>query len=100
MYGSIELFYYVKRKQGTRFKYNGKFPSDNPSDVFWFKSQNFDNFLRSFLSSIPLWTLVEVLMLWCFANGWVHWLNWTDHPVYLAFLVLIAPMIHEVHFFL
>jgi sterol desaturase/sphingolipid hydroxylase (fatty acid hydroxylase superfamily) len=99
MYGSIEFFYYIKRKQATRFKYNGKFPADNPSDVFWFKSQNLDNFLRSFLSSIPLWTLVEVLMLWCFANGWVPWLSWSDHPVYLALLVFIAPMIHEMHFF-
>src|SRR5262245_33505427 len=35
MYGSIELFYYVKRKQSTRFKYNAKFPGDHPSDVFW-----------------------------------------------------------------
>ena len=45
MYGAIELFYYIKRKQGTRFKYNAKFPSEHPSDVFWFKSQNLDNFL-------------------------------------------------------
>ena len=53
MYGAIELFWYVKRKQGTRFKYNAKFPSDQPSDVFWFKSQNIDNFARSFFISIP-----------------------------------------------
>eukprot|EP01037_Dinobryon_pediforme_P017794 gene17794-18014_t len=99
MFGSVELFYYFKRKQGTRFKFNGKFPSDNPSDVFWFKSQNIDNFLRSFLLSIPLWTVVEVFMLWCFANHYVPWLNWSEHPVYLAFLVLISPAIHEVHFF-
>jgi hypothetical protein len=46
-YGAIELFWYVRKKQGTRFKYNGKFPADQPSDVFWFKSQNIDNFLRS-----------------------------------------------------
>jgi len=100
MYGSIELFYYVKRKQGTRFKFNGKFPADNPSDVFWFRNQNIDNFLRSFLISIPLWTLVEVLLLWCFATGSVVWLGWADHPVYLALLVLIAPAIHELHFFI
>jgi sterol desaturase/sphingolipid hydroxylase (fatty acid hydroxylase superfamily) len=100
MYGSIELFYYVKRKQGTRFKYNGKFPSEQPSDVFWFKSQNIDNFLRSFFISIPLWTLVEVLFLWVFANGWVPWLSWAENPWYLAALVFFAPMIHEVHFFL
>ena len=67
--------------------------------MFWFKSQNLDNFLRSFLVTIPLWTVVEVIFLWCFANGYVPWVTWTDHPVYLAFLVFIAPMIHEVHFF-
>jgi sterol desaturase/sphingolipid hydroxylase (fatty acid hydroxylase superfamily) len=99
MYGSIELFYYVKRRQGTRFKFNGRFPADNPSDVFWFKSQNIDNFVRSFFLSIPLWTVVEVLVLWCFANGFVPWLSWSDHPLYLAALVFIAPAIHEVHFF-
>jgi sterol desaturase/sphingolipid hydroxylase (fatty acid hydroxylase superfamily) len=99
-YGSVEFFYYVRRKQGTRFKYNAKFPGEQPSDVFWFKSQNIDNFLRSFFLSIPLWTLVEVLFLWMFANGWVPWLSWSEHPLYLAALVLVAPMIHEVHFFL
>ena len=40
-----------------------------------------------------------MLVLWCFANGFVPWLSWADHPVYLAALVLVAPMIHEVHFF-
>ena len=55
LYGAIELFYYVKRKQETRFKFNAKFPSENPSDVFWFKSQNLDNFLRSFFVGIPIW---------------------------------------------
>jgi sterol desaturase/sphingolipid hydroxylase (fatty acid hydroxylase superfamily) len=99
MYGSVELFYYVKRKQGTRFKFNGKFPSDEPSDVFWFKRQNIDNVLRSFLISIPLWTLVEVLFLWAFATGRAPWLSWADHPIYLAALVLLVPAIHEVHFF-
>jgi sterol desaturase/sphingolipid hydroxylase (fatty acid hydroxylase superfamily) len=99
LYGSIELFWYVKRKQGTRFKYNGKFPADQPSDVFWFKSQNMDNFLRSFFISIPLWTLVEVLFLWAFANTWANWLPWTTHWPWLIALALLSPAIHEVHFF-
>ncbi len=99
LYGGVELFWYVKRKQGTRFKYNGKFPGDQPSDVFWFKSQNIDNFLRSFFFSIPLWTLVQVLFLHAYASGYVPWLAWADYPVYLAALVLLCPAIHEVHFF-
>jgi sterol desaturase/sphingolipid hydroxylase (fatty acid hydroxylase superfamily) len=99
LYGTVELFYYVKRHQGTRFKFNGKFPAEQPSDVFWFKSQNFDNFLRTFLVSIPLWTLCEVLTLWAFANGWATWLNWEDNWLWLSVLVLLCPAIHEVHFF-
>ncbi len=99
MYGSIEFFYYVKRRQGTRFKFNGKFPSDQPSDVFFFKNQNIDNMLRTYLSGITMWTLVEVLMLWCFANGYVTWLNWSEHPYWLALLLFLTPVIHEVHFF-
>lgn len=99
LYGGVELFWYVRRKQGTRFKYNGRFPSDSPSDVFWFKSQNIDNFLRSFFISIPLWTLVQVIFLHAFAKGYVPWLTWADNPVYLAVLVLLCPAIHEVHFF-
>lgn len=100
MYGSIEAIYYWKRKQGTRFKYNAKFPSEQPSDVFWFKSQNIDNFLRTYLSGIVFWTLVEVILLWTFANGYVPWLSWAQNPYYLALLVFLTPMIHEVHFFL
>lgn len=100
MYGAVELFYYVRRKQGTSFKYNAKFPADTPSDVFWFKSQNIDNFLRTYLFGIPMWTLVEVLMLWAFANGYVPWLAWADNPYWLAVLILAAPVIHDVHFFL
>jgi sterol desaturase/sphingolipid hydroxylase (fatty acid hydroxylase superfamily) len=99
MYGSVELFWYVKRKQGNRFKYNAKFPGDHPSDVFWFKSQNIDNCLRTFTFSIPLWTLTEVIFLHAFANGYVPWLAWADHPVWLAVLVLLCPVIHEAHFF-
>ena len=99
LFGSIELVYYIRRKQGTRFKYNARFPKENPSDVFWFKSQNIDNFLRTFLFSVPLWTLIESVTLWAFANGWSHAVDPSQHWIWLAVLVLLAPAIHEIHFF-
>jgi sterol desaturase/sphingolipid hydroxylase (fatty acid hydroxylase superfamily) len=98
-YGVFELRYYVQRKQGTRFKYDARFPADRPSDVFWFQSQNLDNFLRSFLITIPLWTVVEIVMLWVYANSWAIWLPWTTHWLWLSFVVLVAPAIHEIYFF-
>ena len=99
MFGAVEFFYYVKRKQETRFKYNARFPSEHPSDVFWFKSQNIDNFLRTYLSSIPLWTLCQVVILWAWANSWGNWVEWETYWPWLIVLTLLVPAIHEVHFF-
>jgi sterol desaturase/sphingolipid hydroxylase (fatty acid hydroxylase superfamily) len=98
-FGAFELRLYMLRGQGNRFKYNGKFPADTPSDVFWFKSQNLDNILRDFLSGVPIWTALEVLVLWAFANGTVPWLSFAQHPLYLFALALAVPVIHEFHFF-
>lgn len=98
-YFAFELQLYVRRAQGNRFKYNGKFPSEQPSDVFWFKSQNLDNFMRGFLSGVPIWTGLQVVVLWAFANGYVPWLTFAENPIYLGLLCLVVPVIHEFHFF-
>lgn len=98
-YSAFELHLYVRKAQGNRFKYNGKFPAESPSDVFWFKSQNIDNMLRGFLSGVPIWTGTQVLVLWAFANGYAPWVSFADHPIYLAILCLLVPVIHEFHFF-
>ena len=59
-YGAFELHLYVLKRQERRFKYNGKFPSEQKSKAFWFESQNLDNILRTFLSGVTIWTAVEV----------------------------------------
>jgi sterol desaturase/sphingolipid hydroxylase (fatty acid hydroxylase superfamily) len=98
-YFAFEVQLYVRRTQGNRFKYNGKFPSDTSSDVFWFKSQNIDNVLRAFLSGVPIWTGTQVVVLWAFANGYAPWLSFSANPIYLGILCLLVPVIHEFHFF-
>lgn len=98
-FGFFELRYYRLRRQERRFKYNNKFPSEQPSDVFWFRSQNIDNFIRSLFVSVPIGTAIEAGVLWAFANGLTPMVEWRDHPVYLALLVLIVPMVQELHFF-
>lgn len=98
-YGLFELRLYVQRGQGTRFKYNAKWPSEQPSDAFWFRSQNLDNFLRCFGVGLPSWTAVQVGFLYAYANGYVPWLSFAENPVYLALVALLVPVIHEAHFF-
>jgi sterol desaturase/sphingolipid hydroxylase (fatty acid hydroxylase superfamily) len=98
-YGAFELHLYVLKRQERRFKYNGKFPSEQKNNAFWFERQNVDNMLRTFLSGVVVWTAVEVVVLWAFANGYAPWLQFAQHPVYLAALALVVPIIHEFHFF-
>ena len=99
LYGALELRLYIKRGQGNRFKFNGKFPAEQPSDVFMFKSQNIDNAIRTFGTGLPIWTAYEVLMLWAWANGYGPWVALGDNPLWLIAFALAIPLIHEVHFF-
>ncbi len=99
IYGALELRLYMKRAQGTRFKYNGKFPADQPSDVFMFKNQNLDNIIRSFGTGVPIWTAYEVFGLWAYANGIGPWGLFADHPVWFVVFGFILPFLHEFHFY-
>ncbi|PHR92228.1 MAG: desaturase [Blastopirellula sp.] len=98
-YGAFELRLYLRRAQGTRFKFNHKFPADTPSNIFWFSKQNIDNFLRGMLTGVPIWTAVQGIVLWAYANELAPWLSIAESPVYLFMLALLVPVIHEIHFF-
>jgi sterol desaturase/sphingolipid hydroxylase (fatty acid hydroxylase superfamily) len=99
IYGALELRLYVKRAQGTHFKYNGKWPSETPSDVFMFKSQNIDNIIRSFASGVPIWTAYEVFGLWCYANGYGLWGTFAEYPIWFIVFAFVMPIYHELHFY-
>lgn len=99
-FGAFELRLYILRAQGTRFKYNGKWPSEQRSKAFFFQRQNLDNMMRAFGTGLPIWTAIEVVILHAFATGAVHWLSFAENPWYLVFLALMVPIIHETHFFL
>jgi sterol desaturase/sphingolipid hydroxylase (fatty acid hydroxylase superfamily) len=98
-FGALELRLYMQRRQSTRFKYNGKFPSETPSDVFMFKSQNIDNIIRTFGTGVPIWTAYEVLLLWTWSNDIGPWSVFSAHPVWLICFGLILPILHEFHFY-
>ena len=99
IYGSFELFYYVKRKQGTRFKYNAKFPAEQPPTCSGSRARTSTISCAASSSRSRCGRSSRCSCCGVFANGYVPWLSWADHPVYLAVLVLVAPVIHEVHFF-
>jgi sterol desaturase/sphingolipid hydroxylase (fatty acid hydroxylase superfamily) len=98
-YGGMELQLYVRRTQGTRFKYNAKWPAEHKSSAFMFQSQTIDSLIRAFGTGVPIWTAWEVLILWAWANDIGPWVGLMDNPWYLAAVWLALPVIHEFHFF-
>jgi sterol desaturase/sphingolipid hydroxylase (fatty acid hydroxylase superfamily) len=99
-FGAFELGLYVLRIQGNRFKYNGKWPSEQRSKAFFFERQNIDNMMRVFGTGLPIWTAIEVGILYAYANGDVPWLTFAQNPWWLFALALCVPIIHETHFFI
>jgi sterol desaturase/sphingolipid hydroxylase (fatty acid hydroxylase superfamily) len=99
VYGLLELRLYMQRAQGNHFKYNAKWPTEQPSDVFMFKSQNIDNIIRSFASGVPIWTAYEVVGYWAIANGYGPFTTFAQNPVWLLVFAFLLPLWHEFHFY-
>lgn len=97
-YSAFHLPLYVKRRQGTAFKHNPRWPARDNS-AFLFGNQNVDNVIWTFASGVPIWTAYEALTLWAFANGVIPYVNFTDHPVYFILLLMLVPIFRELHFY-
>lgn len=98
-YGWFHVRLYRQKRQGTKFKYNGKW-LDTHNPTFLFKNQTVDNMIWTLASGVPVWTAFEVLSLWLFANEYIPYVTWADHPVWIVVLMLLIPLFREVHFYL
>jgi sterol desaturase/sphingolipid hydroxylase (fatty acid hydroxylase superfamily) len=98
-YGAFHLHLYIERRQGTRFKYNGKWPS-NSNAAFLFGNQHIDNIIWNFASAVPIWTAFEAVTLWAYANRIIPYVDFTAHPLYCTVLLFLVPLWREFHFYL
>ena len=102
-YSAFELRLYrrfARAEPAPGLQIQRRFPADQPNSAFWFNSQNAEGMLRTLASGVPIWTAIEVGLLWAYGNGYGHWIDFADHPIYLFALALVAPIYHETHFFL
>jgi sterol desaturase/sphingolipid hydroxylase (fatty acid hydroxylase superfamily) len=96
--GAWHLWLYVKRVQGTDYKYSNKWLArDNP--IFMFRNQVFDNLFWTVVSAVPIWTAYEVVTLWLYANGYIPWVNFAEHPVYCVVMLCLIQLMRDFHFY-
>jgi sterol desaturase/sphingolipid hydroxylase (fatty acid hydroxylase superfamily) len=97
-YGLWHTRLYGRRAQGTEFKYNPQWPSENASK-FLFGRPLLSNIIWSLGSGVPVWTAYLALTLWAQARGIAPTVTWTDSPVHCTLLMLALPFFHAVHFY-
>lgn len=99
VFGGFHLVLYIRRRQQTAFKYNAKWPGAGDSS-FIFGSQTAENVFLTMCSGVPIWTAYEVLTLWLFANDYIPYVEFSQHPVYFVALLLLMPLWASFHFYL
>lgn len=97
-FGAFHLWLYVRKAQGSAFKYNGKW-LEKDNAVFLLRNQTIDNMIWSLASGVSIWTAYEVVTLWSFANGYIPFVSWEAHPIYCFLLMVLVPLFREIHFY-
>ncbi len=97
-YGAFYLWLYVWKKEGTRGKYDRRWPARN-SRVFLFNDQLWDNIFWTAGVSGLIWTGLEWLTMWLYANHRLPYLDWNEHPVWFVAWIIIIPFWREFHFY-
>jgi sterol desaturase/sphingolipid hydroxylase (fatty acid hydroxylase superfamily) len=98
-FGYFHLRLYIRRQQGTAFKFDARWlANDNPA--FLFRNQTIDNMIWTLASAVPVWTAYEAVTLWAFANHYIPYISFGEHPYYFVLLMLVVPVWRDLHFYL
>ena len=99
LYGGLHLYFYVFKAQRTDYRYSTRMPQDKDKSRH-FGRQVRENMLWSLASGVTLWTAWEVVTWWMYANALLPYLDFASNPVWFVVLLLLIPLMREVHFYL
>jgi sterol desaturase/sphingolipid hydroxylase (fatty acid hydroxylase superfamily) len=98
VYGGYHLYFYILRGEGTKGKYDARWPARN-SPVFLFRDQVYDNIFWTSAVGGSFWTAIESVGYWLYANGHIPYLDWNKHPVWFGAWLILIPFWREFHFY-
>jgi len=98
VYGGFHLYLYIFKAEGTKTKYDARWPAKN-SRIFLFNNQIYDNIFWTCGVAGLIWTAYEVVTMWLYANHRIPYLSWRDHPV--AFVLWFFGILfwRDLHFY-
>gem|GEM_PF-35071 len=97
--GGLHLYFYTWRKQLDERKFDHRgMASDN--GTFTLRDQVWDNMFWTLASGVTIWTGLEVIGMWGFANSYFPYLHWADNPVWFVALFFLQPIWGSFHFYM
>jgi sterol desaturase/sphingolipid hydroxylase (fatty acid hydroxylase superfamily) len=98
VYGGYYYFLYILKIDGTKTKYDPRWPAKN-SRQFLFHNQLYDNIFWTSGVAVLIWTAFEAVTLWLYANHRIPYLSWQAHPVFFVLWFFAIPFWRELHFY-
>ena len=98
-FGGLHLYFYVFKGQGTDFRYSTRLPPEKSKSRL-FGKQVRENVFWSLASGVTIWTAYEAVTWWLYANAMLPHITWASNPVWFIALIILIPLIREVHFYL
>ena len=96
--GSLHLYFYVYKKQGEKLKFDAR-DLARQNKTFTFQNQVHDNIFWTLASGVTVWTAIEVITMWGYANGYVPYLEWDENPIWFVILFFLIPIWGSFHFY-
>ena len=96
--GGLHWFFYVRRGQGKALKFDHRDPARGNS-LWNFSNQVHDNMFWSLGSGVLQVTVLQVLVMWLMANGYVPTINLTSNPILFIAGLMLLPIWSAFHFY-
>ena len=96
--GGLHWFFYVRRGQGKALKFDHREPAKGNS-LWNFSNQVHDNMFWSLGSGVLQVTVLQVLVMWLMANGYVPTINLTSNPILFITGLMLLPIWSAFHFY-
>ena len=96
--GGLHWFFYVWRGQGKALKFDHREPAKG-NRLWNFSNQVQDNMFWSLGSGVLQVTVLQVLVMWLMANGYVPTINLTSNPILFIAGLMLLPIWSAFHFY-
>lgn len=96
--GGLHLYFYSFARQDRERKFDARALA-RKSRAFFLRDQILDNMFWTLASGVTVWTGIEAVTLWGFANGAVPMIGWADNPFWFVAVFLLQPIWGSLHFY-